>query len=410
MSTHTAIAADLPPRITLGSPAFLNVSGALFLAGFSTFSLLYCVQPLLPAFAKAFAVGPAASSLALSLTTGFLAIAIFGMGALSQRFARRDLMFGSMLAAAVLNLLAGVAPAWPLLLTFRALEGLALGGVPAVAMAYLAEEIDAAHLGKAIGLYIGGTAFGGMMGRVGMGLLLAVVSWRSAMVVMGGLDIIAAIGFFCLLPPSRYFAPGPGLSLADHLTLWGRHLRNGALLRLFAIGFILTSVFVGLFNYATFRLALPPFRLNASLISLIFLTYVLGMFGSSAGGGLADRFGRRAPLLAGLLLMVSGVLMTLGDNLVLTIAGISLVTVGFFIAHAVASAWVGRLAGDAKSHAASLYLLFYYLGSSVTGVAAGWAWQAGGWGAVVATTAALGAIGVAIGQTIKEGDQGRRKP
>ncbi len=69
-----------------------------------------------------------------------------------------------------------------------------------------------------------------------------------------------------------------------------------------------------------------------------------------------------------------------------------------------ASAWVGRLAGDAKSHAASLYLLFYYLGSSVTGVAAGWAWQAGGWGAVVATTAALGAIGVVIGQTIKEGE------
>jgi hypothetical protein len=55
--------------------------------------------------------------------------------------------------------------------------------------------------------------------------------------------------------------------------------------------------------------------------------------------------------------------------------GILLVTIGFFGAHAVASGWVGRLAGDAKGHASSLYLLSYYMGSSFVGSAGGWFWQ-----------------------------------
>ena len=59
------------------------------MAGFATFSLLYCVQPLLPAFAQDFRVSPAESSLALSLSTGFLAVAILGASAVSEVLGRR---------------------------------------------------------------------------------------------------------------------------------------------------------------------------------------------------------------------------------------------------------------------------------------------------------------------------------
>src|SRR5258708_31333650 len=86
-----------------GSSAYRRISIALFLAGFATFSLIYCVQPLLPAFAQDFHVGAAESSLALSLTTGFLAIAILCVGAGSEMLGRRGLMFASMGGAAILN-------------------------------------------------------------------------------------------------------------------------------------------------------------------------------------------------------------------------------------------------------------------------------------------------------------------
>jgi MFS family permease len=99
--------ADAAVPVSADTPVpFARISFALFLAGFSTFSLLYCVQPLLPEFARDFGLSPAQSSLALSLATGALALAIFTMGALSQALPRRGLMATSMVLAALLNLAA----------------------------------------------------------------------------------------------------------------------------------------------------------------------------------------------------------------------------------------------------------------------------------------------------------------
>ncbi|MBP2442668.1 MFS family permease [Rhizobium leguminosarum] len=125
-----------------GTAAYRRANLALFLTGFSTFSLLYCVQPLLPIFSQEFAVSPAESSLSLSLSTGFLAVAIICAAAVSEGLGRRSLMALSLVGAALLTIATAFAPDWHLLLVIRALQGLVLGGVPAVAMAYLAEEID----------------------------------------------------------------------------------------------------------------------------------------------------------------------------------------------------------------------------------------------------------------------------
>jgi len=160
----------VPDRVRRGTPAYARINWALFLSGYAVFSQIYCTQPLLPVLSEHFGVGAAASSLALSLTTGCLALSIFLAGALSESVGRKPLMFASLIAAAALELAAAAAPTWEILLALRALEGLALGGAPAVAMAYLAEEIEPAGLGSAMGLYIGGNALGGMAGRVVTGL------------------------------------------------------------------------------------------------------------------------------------------------------------------------------------------------------------------------------------------------
>ena len=99
----------------------------MFLAGFSTFALIYCVQPLLPAFAQEFGLSPASSSLALSLTTGFLALSIMVMAVLARRFSPKQVMVAGMFGAAALNLAVALLPAWHGILAARALEGLVLG-------------------------------------------------------------------------------------------------------------------------------------------------------------------------------------------------------------------------------------------------------------------------------------------
>jgi YNFM family putative membrane transporter len=367
-----------------GSAANRRVSLALFAAGFATFSLLYCVQPLLPAFARDFRVGPAEASLALSLTTGFLALAILLAGAISESFGRRELMFASICAAAVLGVAAALAPDWRLLLLARALEGLALGGVPAVAMAYLGEEIHPSGLGRAMGLFVAGNAFGGMAGRVGVGILASWTSWRAALGALGALDLAIAAAFFMLLPPSRNFIGRRGLSLAFHLRAWGRHLINRRVLLLCGVGFLAMGTFVTVYNYAGFRLQASPYDLSEAQASAIFVVYLFGMAASWTAGALADRLGRGPILMAGTVVAFVGLALTLAATLTAVVAGVVVLTMGFFIAHSVASGWVAPIAGDDKAHAASLYLLAYYLGSSLMGSAGGWFWAAYGWTGVAA--------------------------
>ncbi len=383
---------------------------ALFLAGFATFSLLYCVQPLLPEFASEFHIGAAQSSLALSMSTGFLAFSILCAGALSERLGRRGLIFASMTLAAVCNLWAAVEPTWHGILAARALEGLALGGVPAVAMAYLAEEINPRGLGLSMGLYVGGTAFGGMIGRVGMSYLSDHLSWRTAMLAIGVVDIAAAIAFVLLLPASRNFAARRDLSPAHHLALWRKHLTASTLPAVFAIGCLAMGVFVTVYNYAGFRLMAPPFDLSATQTGLIFCAYIFGIVAASVAGALADRCGRGPIMTGGVAVAALGIALTMMHTLVPIVLGIVVLTIGFFVAHSVASGWVGQLADGAKGHATSLYLLAYYLGSSVLGSWGGWFWQNGAWPSVAgfafALLAVCGALAIYVARVQSRNKQG----
>jgi YNFM family putative membrane transporter len=391
--------AEAAPAIAARPDARLwRITFALFLAGFATFSLIYSVQPLLALFAREFRLDAAASSLALSATTGALAISILAMGAFSETLGRRGLMFGSICGAALLNLGCALAPSWTVLLLARGLEGLVLGGVPAVAMAYLAEEAPPERLGLAMGLYVSGTAFGGMTGRVAMGIMTQLSSWRVALGVVSIVDLVAAAAFVILLPPSRHFVRRAGLSIVTHLAAWRSHLIQPGLAMLFLVAFLAMGAFVSVYNYIGFRLAAPPYSLGQAQIGLIFLIYLVGMVASSWAGALADRFGRAPILVLGALIALAGLGLSLSAPLALVILGVAGLTVGFFVAHSVASGWVGRLASANRSHASSLYLLAYYMGASVLGSAGGWFWRWGGWAAVTGycCAAMFGVLGLGV--------------
>ncbi|SBW09491.1 putative transporter; MFS type [uncultured Alphaproteobacteria bacterium] len=375
-----------------GSGAYWRITVGLFLVGYATFSLIYCVQPLLPILAEAFGVSPAQSSLSLSVTTACLAVSILCFGALSENLGRKWLMFASMGTASVLTAVSAFLPDWTLLLITRAAIGVALGGVPAVAMAYLAEEIEPKGLGLAMGVYISGNAFGGMAGRVITGYVAEHFSWPTAVAFIGATGIVSVLCFALLLPESRNFARKRRFSLADHLGKWKRHLANPRLAALFAVGFLTMGAFVTVYNYVGFRLLAAPFSLSHGEIALIFTCYMFGIVSSSAAGWLSDRVGRGPVLTGGMVVALAGLALTLTASLTAIVAGIATLTVGFFAAHSTASSWIGQTAQGAKGHASSLYLLAYYVGSSVLGSTGGWMWSTGGWPRVAALCGAAWAL------------------
>jgi YNFM family putative membrane transporter len=378
--------------IEAGTREFWRANVALFAAAFSTFALLYSVQPLLPELARVFGVSPTESSLALSIPTAGLGIGIMLGGSLSEISGRKSIMCGSLIASATLTIAAAVAPTWTLFLVARALAGFALSGLPAVAMAYVSEEFHPNASGLAMGLYIGGTGIGGMTGRLIAGFLTDAFSWRWALGGIGGLALFLSLTFWALLPASRHFAAHEP-SVAELLATAKGHLRDRGLIRLYVMGFLLMGSNVSLFNYIAFRLVEPPYRLSQSAVGLIYLVYIFGVASSPWAGHLAGKRGSRAVLWVMVVIMLGGVIITLGQPLWVALVGFSVISFGFFGAHTVASAWIGRRAGTGKALAASLYLFFYYAGASILGTATGKAWTNAGWGGVAAAIILVLAIG-----------------
>ena len=383
-----------------GSAVYRRLTLAMLFAGFSTFSLLYAVQPLLPLFAGQYRLTAASASLAVSAATGPLAIGILVAGMISDRVGRRPLMVGAMIAAGALTLAAAAAPGWGTLLALRLLTGIALAGVPAVAMAYVAEEVDAASVGAAMGLYIAGSALGGMGGRLIASLVADVAGWRWALAVVGMLGLAMGEAFRRLAPPSYRFrrqAPAPRDLLAQSRRLFA----DRALPLLYAEGFLLMGVFVTIYNYAGFRLLAPPYSLGQAAVGAVFLLYILGSASSAWFGGLAGRVGRRRIFWVPIAILMLGVVLTAARSLALFVTGIGVVTIGFFGAHSIASAWVGRRAVGQRGQAAALYLFFYYLGSSVLGSAGGVAWSRAGWPGVAGFCLVAGAVALLVGMVLR---------
>ncbi|MBZ2206669.1 MFS transporter [Massilia soli] len=383
---------------TVASSATLHarrINRGMLFGGFSIFALLYCVQPLMPLMAQQFTLSAAESSWVLSISTLTMAISLVLGGALSDRIGRKALMTASMVGGGACTLLCAFAQDFTQLLVLRALLGVALGGMPAVAMAYLGEEIAPQSLGVSMGMYIGGSALGGMSSRVLTSVVADVSSWRFALFGLGLAGLYAGWEFWRSLPDSRNFRPArPGLkALCDGARM---HLRDEGLPWLFALGFLLMGVFVSLYNYISYRLLAAPFGLGQTAVGLLSVLYLTGMFSSVWAGRLADRMGRRKVLWMMMGLTMAGLALTLSGELIILVAGMALATFGFFASHSVASSWVGRRARAPQALASALYLFFYYLGSSLVGSLAGLAWGAAGWTGLVSLLLVTLGLGMLI--------------
>jgi YNFM family putative membrane transporter len=383
-------------RISVGTATYRRVNLALFCAGFVTFITLYDVQPLLPLFAREFGVAPAIASLPLSCSTIALAVGMLLAGTISETLGRKQVMTAALFLTSIIAILTWFSGSFGSLLLLRLLQGIALAGVPSVAMAYLGEEMDANAIGHAMGLYISGNALGGMSGRIGSALLCDYIPWHAAIAVIGLLSLLLSLVFLKSLPPSGNFRQRPFQSAYLFTSLY-QHMREPGLLCLYGLAFLCMGGFVSLYNYIGFRLLAPPFGLSQFQVSLIFLVYLLGSFSSGVVGSLIQRFGRPFMIRVTLAVMLIGTLVTLADSLILIVVGVGLFTCGFFSAHAIASSWVGRRARSAKAQASSLYLFAYYLGSSISGTLGGVFWSQFSWNGVAAMIALLtvAALGVA---------------
>ncbi|MFJ7645943.1 MFS transporter [Lysinibacillus sp. NPDC097279] len=352
------------------------------------FAAMYSVQPLLPFFTEQFHVSVSFASLAVSITTLSVIIGLIVLGFLSDRHGRILFIRLSLILTVIPFLFMPLTDSFLTIILLRFIQGFAIAGVPAAALAYISEEIDSQSMGFATSLYISCNALGGTIGRLLMGYVTEHYSWETAFSSLALLGFAIFLMVLLTLPKSKNFTVN-NRTISKDLQGFALHIKNPKLLILFGLGIILQTSFSGLWSFIPYYLIEPPFSLSLKMISFVFLAYCLGIVGSPIASTLAEKIGIHRVRTYGVFLLVSGIILTLSDSLIIVIVGLCIACLGFFTAHALTSATVSRTAIHQKGSAASLYLVSYYIGVACGSTLLSPLWLHFNWLGIVITTAFL---------------------
>ncbi len=352
------------------------------------FAAMYSVQPLLPFFTEQFHISVSVASLSVSMTTLSVIVGLIVLGFLSDRYGRVLFIHLSIVFTIIPFFFMPLTDSFSTIILLRFIQGFAIAGVPAAALAYLSEEIDQQSMGFATALYISCNALGGTIGRLMMGYITEYFSWKMAFVSLAIMGCIVMVIVWWMLPKSKNFSVQQR-TIQQDLQGFCFHLKNPQLLILFGLGVILQLSFTGVWSFIPYYLTAPPFLLSLQSISFIFLAYGLGIIGSPIANALAGKVGLNTIRTFGVCLLTVGTLFTLSKSLFIIVIGLCLACLGFFTAHALTSSLVSRLALSQKGSASSLYLVAYYLGVASGSTILSPVWSLFQWHGIVIITAFL---------------------
>jgi MFS transporter, YNFM family, putative membrane transport protein len=357
------------------------------------FTAMYSTQPILPQIGAEFRVSPAQAGLTILAVTFALAFASLGAGRIADAIGTRRMMLISGAILSICSVAVPLAPTFASLVALRAAQGLAVPGITVAGLAYLHNVLPASWRGRVSGFYIAANTLGGLVGRLGVGLTVESLGWREGLGLVAGWVILGML-LLAAAPASQRRTAASDQAARDarppSLAIIIRRLWWAPL-----IGGTVFFPFLTVFSYSPFRLENPPFNLNPTITSLIYLVYLLGAVASPIAGNISDRVGRRPTIQVSLVIAAIGLACTLIEALPLTLLGLALVCVGSLMAHVVANAAVSEMANPlgarARATALSLYTLGFYVGGGLGSFVPGFALVLFGWNGVVALCALVAA-------------------
>lgn len=240
----------------------------------------YVLAGLLPGISQDFDSSIAATGQIVTAFTLSYALLSPLLAVLAAAADRRAILIGGLLVFALANVGSMLSPTlWMLMLT-RVIAGLAAGLYAPAAAATAAGLVPAAARGRALALVLGGLSAATVFG-VPLGLLLAEhFGWRSVLLLIVTLALIAAVGVAAWLPSIKASTP----SLGERLTV----LSDRAVLGRIAVMLFAAMASLGLYTY------LAPLLLGLTKVSpsvlpgYFFLWGVAGLAGNAVAGFLLD--------------------------------------------------------------------------------------------------------------------------
>jgi YNFM family putative membrane transporter len=369
-----------------------SLQARVFFLVAATFSNIYLTQPILPVLREEFGIGAAQASLTVSAVVFGIALATLPFGRLADRFPARPIILAGGTVASLCGFLCAATTNFPLLVAGRFLQGLFFPALTTCLVVFLVRRLPPERLNVAMGAYVSATVAGGLGGRLLAGFIHPPLHWRYAFVTASALLLGATLDAARWLPRDER-PPAAAGGEPGFVALLSRH----DLLRIFSVGAAAFGAFSSVFNYLPFHLAGPPFLLPTQWITMLYLSYLVGVVVGPVAGRLGNRFGNGATMAGGSLVFLASVLLTLVPSIPAIAIALSGACAGFFVVHSAAVGALNRKLESSRGRANSLYVLFYYLGGAAGITASGHAHQRAGWPGVVALVAFLLLIPMAAG-------------
>lgn len=361
-----------------GDREFNLIILGLFAAGFATFALIFGPQALLPVVSGEYGIGTAAASMLISAAALAVAVSVIPWSIAADRFGRTNVMKASLISSVMIGALVPWVDDFAAVVALRAMLGLTLGAVPAVAIAYLNEELIRGRVTLAAGVYIAGNTVGGIVARLVAGFVGETWDSAVAFAALDAIAIVAAVTFVLIIPVPRGFV---GLTRQPYrlLTRLAIHLRDPVMLALYAQGFLIMGCFAAVYNVLGYRLIGDPLNVPAQWASFVFLAYFAGSVSSQYSGVLVNRFGIVRVILIGAVGMLIGLMLLGNTRLPVVVAGLLVFTSGCFLIHPTASGQTGQQALIGRAQGTALFQLSWLLGTAVWGAIAGSVYDSFGW-------------------------------
>jgi predicted MFS family arabinose efflux permease len=353
---------------------------------------LYYAQPLLHTLAQSFSVSNGAAGSIITMTQLGYALGLVLLVPLGDLLERRRLITRISLGAAVMMVLAAIAPH---LLWFDA--ACFFIGVTAVVAQLLVPF--AAHLalekdrGRVVGRVMSGLLMGILLARVASGIVSDVFGWRGVYWVAAGLMLVQALVLSRTLPDEP---PQTRQSYSALLMSILHLMRDEPLLRRRIVyGMSVFAAFSVLWTSLPFLLAPAPYAYSDTLIGLFGLLGVAGVMMASFAGHLHDRGHSRLGTGAALALVIVGFLL-MGMwpyHLAAIIVGILLLDIGVQGTQILNQSKIYSLRPEARNRLTTAYMTCFFIGGAVGSAVAAAAFQHFGWTGVTLAGGGCGAVG-----------------
>jgi MFS transporter, YNFM family, putative membrane transport protein len=353
-----------------------------FLVG-AAFTTIYITQPVLPVLQMEFGVNEAKASLTISMVILGIALANLPFGIISDRYPLRPIILAGGSVVAACGFLCALTTNLSLLIASRFVQGLFIPSLTTCLAAHLARRLPVERLNVVMGSYVSATVAGGLGGRLLGGWIHPPLHWRFAFVSASVLVLAATAATAKWLPQEQHPLGGE-LKAVGFLEL----VTRGDLLRIYLVAFGAFFVFSSVFNFLPFYLSGPPFAARTEVITLMYLSYVIGIMVGPLAGKLSNRIGNGTTMALGAVIFAVSIAVTLIKSMLAIVVSLMGVCAGFFAIHAAAAGSLNRKLTSSRGRANSLYVLFYYLGGAAGITASGYAYLHAGWTGV----AGLGAM------------------